>query len=58
LISFSDHPALYGLFYRDVRAVPLGRFPYVLYYRPEPNCIRVIAVQHARRSTRAWQGRV
>lgn len=53
-----DNPALYGVLYQDVRAAPLRRFPYVVYYRAEPSRILVIAVQHGRRSSRSWQGRV
>jgi plasmid stabilization system protein ParE len=52
-----DNPQMYGLFRSDVRAAPLKRFPYVVYYRDRGNDILVIAVQHGRRSTRAWRGR-
>jgi plasmid stabilization system protein ParE len=53
----ADHPALYGTVHQDIRAAPLRRFPYVVYYRPEPTRVLVIAVQHGRRSSSAWQGR-
>jgi plasmid stabilization system protein ParE len=52
------NPELYGVLHRDVRAAPLRRFPYVVYYRVETDRILVVAVQHGRRSSRAWQGRV
>ena len=52
------NPALYAVLYQDVRAAPLRRFPYVVYYRAEAERIVIIAVQHGRRSSRAWQGRV
>jgi plasmid stabilization system protein ParE len=52
-----DHSQLYGLFRGDIRAAPLRRFPYVVYYRDRGTDILVIAVQHGRRSSRAWQGR-
>lgn len=52
-----DNPQLYAIFRRDLRAAPLTRFPYVVYYRDRGIDILVIAVQHGRRSTRAWQGR-
>ena len=52
-----DNPQLYGVFHRDIRTAPLGRFPYVVYYRDRGTDILVIAVQHGRRSSRAWQGR-
>jgi plasmid stabilization system protein ParE len=52
-----DNPQLYGVFRRDIRAAPLRRFPYVVYYRDRGSDILVIAVQHGRRSSRAWRGR-
>jgi plasmid stabilization system protein ParE len=54
---FADNPDLYGVVHQDVRAAPLRRFPYVVYYRSEPGRVLIIAVQHGRRSSRAWQGR-
>ena len=53
-----DNPQLYGIFHTDVRAAPLRRFPYVLYYRDRGADILIIAVQHGRRSTTAWRGRI
>jgi plasmid stabilization system protein ParE len=52
-----DNPRLYGFFRRDVRAAPLQRFPYVVYYRDRGTDVLVIAVQHGRRASRAWQSR-
>jgi plasmid stabilization system protein ParE len=52
-----DNPGLYGLCYQDLRAAPLRRFPYVVYYRAEASRIVIIAVQHGRRSSRVWRGR-
>jgi plasmid stabilization system protein ParE len=53
----ADSPELYGTVHQDVRAAPLRRFPHVVYYRAEPGRVLIIAVQHGRRSSRAWQGR-
>jgi plasmid stabilization system protein ParE len=53
-----ENPALYGEFYQGVRAALLRRFPYVVYYRAEAERVVIIAVQHGRRSFRAWRGRV
>lgn len=53
-----DNPQLYGVFRRDIRAAPLKRFPYVVYYQEREADILVIAVQHGRRSSRSWRGRV
>jgi len=55
--DIQDNPNLYALFLHDIRAAPLRRFPYVVYYRDGPEGILVIAVQHGRRSNRAWQRR-
>jgi plasmid stabilization system protein ParE len=52
-----DNPQMYGVFRRDIRTAPLSRFPYVVYYRDRGTDILVIAVQHGRRSSRAWRGR-
>jgi plasmid stabilization system protein ParE len=52
-----NSPQLYGAFRRDVRAAPLKKFPYVVYYRDRGDDILIIAVQHGRRSSRVWRGR-
>ena len=52
------NPLLYGVFRRDLRAAPLHRFPYVVYYRDRGNDVLIVAVQHGRRSTRSWRGRI
>lgn len=52
-----DNPQMYGVIRRELRAAPLKRFPYVVYYRDRGADILVIAVQHGRRSSRAWRGR-
>ena len=51
------NPQLYGVCHRDIRAAPLHRFPYVGYYRDRGADVLIIAVQHGRRSRRAWRGR-
>lgn len=52
-----QNPEMYGVLYRRVRAGPIHRFPYVVYYRVESDRINVIAVQHASRSSRGWKSR-
>jgi plasmid stabilization system protein ParE len=52
------NPAMYGSVNGDVRAAPLRRFPYVVYYRVQATQIEIIAVQHGRRSSSNWQSRV
>ena len=53
-----DNPQMYGVIRRDVRAGTLKRFPYVVYYQDRALAVLIIAVQHGRRSSRAWRGRV
>ena len=57
LQRIADSPSLYGNVTKEIRAAPLRRFPYVVYYRVETDRIVVIAVQHGRRSSRSWQSR-
>lgn len=52
------NPALYGVVYQDVRAAPIRRFPYVVYYRAEASQMVIIAVQHGSRDWSSWQSRV
>jgi plasmid stabilization system protein ParE len=52
-----SNPQLYGIVRGDIRAAPLHGFPYVVYYRDRGTDILIIAVQHGRRSTRAWRRR-
>lgn len=42
----------------DVRRVLLRRFPFALYFLPEPSAIRVIACLHVRRDPTRWQQRI
>ncbi len=53
-----DNPQIYGKFRRDIRTAPLQRFPFVVYYRESKTEILIVAVQHGRRSARAWRDRV
>lgn len=52
-----DAPELYGEVGRGVRAAPVARFPYVVYYRPYAERVEVLAVLHGRRDPAAWQDR-
>jgi plasmid stabilization system protein ParE len=57
IVLITDNPQLYGLFRKDIRAAPLKRFPYVVYYRDRTDDVLIIAVPHGSRSTRAWWSR-
>jgi plasmid stabilization system protein ParE len=50
-------PEGWAVLYRKIRACPMRRFPYIIYYRVLPERINVVAVQHGHRSPRAWRSR-
>jgi plasmid stabilization system protein ParE len=52
------NPALYGVVHQDVRAAPIRRFPYVVYYRIEGGQVVVVAVQHGSRGWSSWLSRI
>lgn len=55
--NIAERPLSYALYWRNVRAALLSKFPYVVYFEIEPTRILVIAVQHGRRSGRSWKSR-
>lgn len=50
-------PELFGKGFQDLRVMKVRRFPYLVVYRIDDDQITVIAVYHARRDPRGWQGR-
>ena len=46
----AKNPLRYPLIYKDVRRIPLKRFPYLIHFRAEPSRVLVLAVLHARRN--------
>jgi plasmid stabilization system protein ParE len=57
LERIQENPAGWAIRNRKVRACPMRRFPYVLYYRMLPDRINVIAVQHGHRNPHSWRRR-
>ncbi len=49
LDAIERNPALYGYVEDDVRAAPVRRYPYVVYYRIRPDRVAVLAVYHTSR---------
>jgi plasmid stabilization system protein ParE len=43
--------------YEELRRVLVRRFPYAVFYRADDDQITVVAIYHARRDPRGWQGR-
>ena len=54
---FESNPFLYGEVAAGIRACPTKRFPFVVYYRVEPQEVTVIAVRHGRDDPAIWQSR-
>jgi plasmid stabilization system protein ParE len=50
-------PEIHGIVWRDVRAVRLKRFRYVVYYTVFTDRVEVLAVLHGSRHESAWQSR-
>lgn len=57
LARIADEPELYAPGYRDVRAVRLQRFPYVVYYRFTGKTVVVLAVMFGGKNPSEWQVR-
>ncbi|MBL8793398.1 MAG: type II toxin-antitoxin system RelE/ParE family toxin [Planctomycetia bacterium] len=51
-------PNMHAVVYRNLRSAVVRRFPYVIYYRVEPNQLVVVSVFHSRRDPSIWQKRV
>jgi plasmid stabilization system protein ParE len=51
------NPARYGFADADIREGLLARFPYAVYDRVLPDCIRVLAVYHTSRHSSGWRMR-
>lgn len=51
-------PRLYQVVLADIRRAPVRRFPYLIFYRVEPEQIVVISVFHSSRDPRVWQSRI
>lgn len=50
-------PHLYAIVYRGLRACPIPKFSYILYYKVDPDHLEVVAVVHSRRDASAWKSR-
>src|SRR3954469_19385259 len=57
LDGIEQFPESHGVIWQDVRAAPVRRHPYVIYYRVLADRVEVLAVLHARRDPSAWQSR-
>ena len=53
-----DRPRLFQVVLADIRRAPVRRFPYLIFYRVEPDQIVVLSVFHTSRDPRIWQSRI
>jgi toxin ParE1/3/4 len=58
LQRIQDNPEMYGVIYRNVRAVKIHHFPYVVYYRLKQDRIEIVAIEHGHRNPNRWKARL
>jgi plasmid stabilization system protein ParE len=51
-------PERWKIISEDVRRCLMLRFPYAIYYRSTPDCIRILAFKHHSRHLDYWQYRI
>jgi plasmid stabilization system protein ParE len=54
----TENPLQFRQLERGVRRALLPRFPYGIYFVPEPNRVVVLAVLHLQRDPEAWKNRM
>lgn len=52
------HPEMYPVVDKELRQAVTRRFPYSIFYLIEEEAVYVVAVFHASRDPKTWQGRV
>ncbi|HEY3394276.1 MAG TPA: type II toxin-antitoxin system RelE/ParE family toxin [Lacipirellulaceae bacterium] len=57
LQQIESMPEIFGVVWRDVRAVRLRKFQYVVYYVVFTERVEVLAVMHGARHESSWQSR-
>jgi plasmid stabilization system protein ParE len=57
LTAIAAAPDAYPEVHGDVREADVPGYPYVVYYRPEPAQVTVLAVFHTSRDPAVWQSR-
>ncbi|MCI0465106.1 MAG: type II toxin-antitoxin system RelE/ParE family toxin [Gemmataceae bacterium] len=56
--AINDNPEMYAVLRDEVRAAPLRRFPYVVYYRFEAGTVFILAVLNGRRDPQVAMSRI
>jgi plasmid stabilization system protein ParE len=54
----SDSPASYSIYYRDIRRIRLGKFPYAIFFVSLKSTIAVLGVFHLHRNPRSLRKRL
>jgi plasmid stabilization system protein ParE len=54
----ADQPKMYQSVEADVRAAPIRRFPFSIYYKILPEWIEILGVLHQARDPRKWRKRL
>ena len=58
LHQISERPELYAPIAANVRRARVRAFPYLIYYRVEPELIAVLAIVHGSRHSSVWRERL
>ncbi|MEG3836737.1 MULTISPECIES: type II toxin-antitoxin system RelE/ParE family toxin [unclassified Microcoleus] len=54
----SATPEAYPIVFPEMRRIVVRKFPYLIYYRVEPEQIVVLAIFHSKREPKTWHSRV
>lgn len=54
LESIAQFPEVHPVIYRRIRRAVVSRFPYLIFYRPGPGRVDVLAVLHHARNPARW----
>ena len=57
MLRVTANPEAYELVHRELRCVPLRRFPHLLVYRIVEDMLIVVACTHPRQTPRRWRHR-
>ena len=57
IARISANPNLHRVVHKDIRRAIVRGWPYVIYYRIEPNQVVVTSVFHSKRNPKVWQSR-
>ncbi|MEG4243510.1 type II toxin-antitoxin system RelE/ParE family toxin [Microcoleus sp. MON2_D6] len=58
LDRISATPEACSIVFQEMRRIVVRKFPYLIFYRVEPEQIVVLAIFHSKREPKTWQSRV